>query len=77
MHTAPDDIADSVLTAFEQLPANRKPVIRANGVHEWVPLSGIVAEGSQRLSCRHQPFDRLTSSLSIAEGGKLICLTLA
>ncbi|CAK7562906.1 MAG: hypothetical protein SEPTF4163_000762 [Sporothrix epigloea] len=39
-----DAIAATVLDEFEKLPANRKPAIRSNGVREWVPLSGIVAE---------------------------------
>ena len=36
-----DAIAKDVLSAFEALPASRKPRRRAD-THEWVPLSGIV-----------------------------------
>lgn len=39
-----DAIAAVVLEEFDKLPANRKPAVRSNGVSEWVPLSGIVAE---------------------------------
>jgi tRNA-specific adenosine deaminase 1 len=47
-----DEIADRVLAAFERLPANGKPALRPNGVHEWVPLSGIVAEAEDgTLTC--------------------------
>jgi len=38
-----DAIASVVLHEFDNLPSRRKPSIRDNGVHEWVPLSGIVA----------------------------------
>ncbi|EPE04649.1 trna-specific adenosine deaminase [Ophiostoma piceae UAMH 11346] len=41
---AGDLIAQAVLKEFDSLPANRKPVVRGNGLREWVPLSGIVAE---------------------------------
>jgi tRNA-specific adenosine deaminase 1 len=41
----PDLIASLVLKAFDDLPAKRKPLVRDNGAHEWVPLSGIVAQG--------------------------------
>ena len=42
---SPDDIADVVLKAFDALEQKRKPVIRGPGSKEWVPLSGIVAQG--------------------------------
>ncbi|KAF4984280.1 hypothetical protein FZEAL_492 [Fusarium zealandicum] len=43
--TSPADlIAQAVLQRFHKLPAKRKPSVRDNGLHEWVPLSGIVAE---------------------------------
>ena len=45
-HTG-DSIAETVQTQFESLPAKRKPHSRASGVREWVPLSGVVAEGTQ------------------------------
>jgi len=41
-----DEIAAAVLEEFEKLPAKRKPCVRDNGLHEWVPLSGIVAKGT-------------------------------
>ncbi|KAH8661914.1 adenosine deaminase/editase [Xylariales sp. PMI_506] len=44
-HPTPDDIATLVLQHFAQLPAKRKPLVRDNGMHEWVPLSAIVAHG--------------------------------
>jgi tRNA-specific adenosine deaminase 1 len=45
MTANPDTIAALVLQHFDQLPTKRKPLVRDNGVHEWVPLSGIVAQG--------------------------------
>ncbi|KAI0857791.1 adenosine deaminase/editase [Xylaria cubensis] len=39
-----DLIASLVRQEFDKLPAKRKPVVRDNGLREWVPLSGIVAE---------------------------------
>lgn len=46
MTATPDDIALLVQTQYDALPPKRKPVVRDNGLHEWVPLSGIVAEGT-------------------------------
>ncbi|KAK4192496.1 putative tRNA-specific adenosine deaminase [Podospora australis] len=46
-----DAIAAVVLEEFRKLPAKRKPAVRDNGLHEWVPLSGIVAKGSNFLKC--------------------------
>jgi hypothetical protein len=43
---AGDEIATVVLEAFDALPKKRKPQARKDGVREWVPLSGIVAQGS-------------------------------
>jgi tRNA-specific adenosine deaminase 1 len=40
-----DDIAEVVLQQFNALPSKRKPLARGDGVREWVPLSGIVAQG--------------------------------
>lgn len=50
MHdNAADVIADCVLTAFDALPASRKPRGESSGLgagrREWVPLAGIVIEG--------------------------------
>ncbi|KAK2591900.1 hypothetical protein QQS21_010398 [Conoideocrella luteorostrata] len=44
-------IARAVISQFNKLPAKRKPTIRDNGLHEWVPLSGIVAEQDGHLTC--------------------------
>ncbi|KAK3363342.1 adenosine deaminase/editase [Lasiosphaeria hispida] len=46
-----DAIASSVLEEFRKLSAKRKPSVRDNGLHEWVPLSGIVAKGPGSLKC--------------------------
>jgi tRNA-specific adenosine deaminase 1 len=43
---SPDDIAALIIEHSEQLPRKRKPAVRDNGVHEWVPMSGIAAEGT-------------------------------
>lgn len=40
-----DEIADAVLKNFGSWEKKRKPLVRTNGVREWVPLSGIVAQG--------------------------------
>lgn len=40
-----DDIADTVLKQFHDLPAKGKLQERGGGVKEWVPLCGIVAQG--------------------------------
>ncbi|KAM4065082.1 adenosine-deaminase (editase) domain-containing protein [Hirsutella rhossiliensis] len=44
-------IAHAVTSQFNELPAKRKPSVRDNGVHEWVPLSGIVAEEDGCITC--------------------------
>ncbi|KAL6807544.1 adenosine deaminase/editase [Trichoderma sp. SZMC 28013] len=44
-------IARTVISQFEKLPSKRKPCVRDNGLHEWVPLSGIVAEKDGILTC--------------------------
>jgi tRNA-specific adenosine deaminase 1 len=46
-----DLVAQAVLTKFDQLPAKRKPSIRQNGLHEWIPLSAIVAEREGGFHC--------------------------
>lgn len=46
-----DIIAEAVLTQFSKLPAKRKPKVRENGLHEWVPISGIVAERDGQFTC--------------------------
>jgi hypothetical protein len=45
MEISGDEIADVVLKQFESWEKKRKPQVRTNGVREWVPLSGIVAQG--------------------------------
>ncbi|KAH8171862.1 adenosine-deaminase (editase) domain-containing protein [Sarocladium implicatum] len=44
-------VASAVLTQFAKLPTKRKPAVRGNGLHEWVPLSGIVAEKDGKFTC--------------------------
>lgn len=46
----PDLIASLVQKEYDALPAKRKPAVRDNGIHEWVPLSGIVAQGTHSLT---------------------------
>ncbi|KAI1423439.1 adenosine deaminase/editase [Xylaria sp. FL1777] len=47
-----DLVASLVQQKFDNLPTKRKPVVRDNGLREWVPLSGIVAEEKNgRLTC--------------------------
>ena len=43
-----DAVASAVLEEFNKLPAKRKPSVRDNGLHEWVPMAGIVAKGGTR-----------------------------
>ncbi|KAI1123914.1 adenosine deaminase/editase [Nemania abortiva] len=57
-----DLIASLVQYEFDNLPAKRKPVVRDNGLREWVPLSGIVAEGR----------DGTFTCLSLATGMKCL-----
>lgn len=45
MEISGDEIAETVLKEFEKWPAKRKPLVRSDGMKEWVPLSGIVAQG--------------------------------
>ncbi|KAJ6443996.1 tRNA-specific adenosine deaminase [Purpureocillium lavendulum] len=51
MKSRADLIADVVITQFSTLPVKRKPGVRDNGLHEWVPLSGIVAEKDGIFTC--------------------------
>lgn len=44
MTSRADYVARTVLDQFQKLPAKRKPCVRDNGLHEWVPLSGLVVE---------------------------------
>ncbi|TQV93470.1 tRNA-specific adenosine deaminase [Cordyceps javanica] len=44
-------VAEAVLAQFSKLPAKRKPKVRDNGLHEWVPISGIVAENNGSFTC--------------------------
>lgn len=45
MGVSDDDIADVVLRQFRAVPSKGKPLDRGGGVREWIPLSGIVAQG--------------------------------
>ncbi|KAI1140663.1 adenosine deaminase/editase [Hypoxylon sp. FL0543] len=45
MTVTADDIAALVQRHYDELPPKRKPVVRGNGLREWVPLAGIVAQG--------------------------------
>jgi tRNA-specific adenosine deaminase 1 len=45
MDVSGDEIAEAVLKEFDKWPTKRKPLRRGDGVQEWVPLSGIVAQG--------------------------------
>jgi tRNA-specific adenosine deaminase 1 len=45
MDVSGDEIAEVVLKEFDKWPTKRKPLLRGDGVKEWVPLSGIVAQG--------------------------------
>lgn len=48
----PDAIAALVQRQYDSLPSKAKPLERANGVREWVPLSGVVAQDRHgRLTC--------------------------
>ncbi|KAI1460086.1 adenosine deaminase/editase [Annulohypoxylon moriforme] len=46
MTITPYDIATLVQRQYDALPAKRKPTVRGNGLREWVPLAGIVAQGN-------------------------------
>jgi tRNA-specific adenosine deaminase 1 len=46
-----DTIASAVIEQFNKLPRKRKPLVRDNGLQEWVPLSGIVAEADGEIIC--------------------------
>lgn len=51
MTSRADRIACAVLDQFETLPPKRKPAVRDNGLHEWVPLAGIVADFEGQMTC--------------------------
>ncbi|PHH63555.1 hypothetical protein CDD81_5742 [Ophiocordyceps australis] len=46
-----NSVARAVIAQFHRLPPKRKPCVRDNGVHEWVPLSGIVAQVDGQFIC--------------------------
>ncbi|KAH6661974.1 adenosine deaminase/editase [Halenospora varia] len=46
-----DDVAEVVLKTFNSWEKKRKPLVRSDGKREWVPLSGIVAQGKGSLTC--------------------------
>ncbi|KAK2627124.1 hypothetical protein QTJ16_003090 [Diplocarpon rosae] len=52
MNISGDEVAEVVLREFDKWPAKRRPLVRSDGVREWVPLSGIVAQvGMRSLEC--------------------------
>lgn len=57
MEVTGDAIAEIVLNQFNSLAKKRKPLQRANGPREWVPLAGVVAEGMYLTRSRDPPFD--------------------
>lgn len=46
-----EQIPRVVFNEFEKLPSKRKPSVRDNGLHEWVPLSAIVSEQDGGFQC--------------------------
>ncbi|RCI07393.1 hypothetical protein L249_1369 [Ophiocordyceps polyrhachis-furcata BCC 54312] len=46
-----NSIVHAVTSKFNSLAPKRKPSIRDNGGHEWIPLSGIVAEQDGIFTC--------------------------
>lgn len=77
MTVAPDIIASLVLQHFNQLPNKRKPLVRDNGVHEWVPLSGIVAQGKLNIP-KFSLIVVESELIRVADkDNKLTCLSLA
>ncbi|OTA05338.1 tRNA-specific adenosine deaminase [Trichoderma parareesei] len=66
-------IARTVISQFDKLPSKRKPCVRDNGLNEWVPLSGIVAERNGVLTClalatgmKCLPASKLTEAKGVA-----------
>ncbi|KAK4232250.1 putative tRNA-specific adenosine deaminase [Podospora fimiseda] len=51
MTSQADEIASLVLDEFGKLAPKRRPAVRDNGLHEWVPLSGIVVRGPNLFKC--------------------------
>lgn len=76
----PDLIASLVQKEYNALPAKRKPAVRDNGIHEWVPLSGIVAQGTHSpYSIQFIPYTQTINLIlsPIGKDDKLYCLSLA
>jgi tRNA-specific adenosine deaminase 1 len=73
MEISGDAIAELVLKEFENWPPKRKPLVRSDGSKEWVPLSGIVAQGL--------PLNWLAEDLEVNmwvdKQGRLTCLAAA
>lgn len=63
--TEADQIASVVLEQFEKLLPKRKPQIRYNGVHEWVPLSGIVAKQDGVMRCLSLASEYISQILTV------------
>jgi hypothetical protein len=72
MEISSDDVAEAVLNEFNKWPQKRKPLLRGDGIREWVPLSGIVAQGW--LPKDVMQITRLTFSTG---RGSLTCLAAA
>ncbi|OWO99116.1 tRNA-specific adenosine deaminase [Marssonina coronariae] len=51
MNISGDEVAELVLREFDKWPTKRRPLARSDGMKEWVPLSGIVAQGMGSLKC--------------------------
>ncbi len=64
-----DVVADAVLREFDGWPQKRKPLVRSDGVKEWVPLSGIVAQGSPPCKGRLMQITRL---ITLEQGKNLL-----
>ncbi|KAK6581289.1 hypothetical protein PZA11_005980 [Diplocarpon coronariae] len=52
MNISGDEVAELVLREFDKWPTKRRPLARSDGMKEWVPLSGIVAQESTTLHGR-------------------------
>lgn len=76
MRVSNDDIVDVVLKQFEDLPGKGKPLHRGGGVWEWIPLSGIVAEGWFEKATRRLRCDSKADWLQLGRHG-LVCLAVA
>ncbi len=74
MDISGDDIAEVVLREVDKWPAKRKPLVRSDGVREWVPLSGIVAHS---LFKAPEMAQQITGLIIEIGRGSLTCLAAA